>query len=421
MKRILILAATTGYQTRVFEEAARSLGLEPVMATDRCRHLDDPWGDGASAVRFHQPDAGLETLARLDPPPDGVIAAGDKPAELAALVAQHFGLPYHSPAAVALCRNKHLMRERFDAAGLLVPEHFLLPVRNAMLGEAIRSVRFPCVLKPLGLSASRGVIRADDEPAFYEAFERIAAILEQPDIARLHEDRDRFIQVEDYIPGREFALEGLVTDGKLKTLALFDKPDPLEGPFFEETIYVTPSREPDAVQEAIRTTTQRAVTALGLTNGPAHAEMRLNQQGVWMLEVAARPIGGLCAQAVRFGVDGATSLEHLLIRFAVGEDVTTMEREPSASGVMMIPVPKSGVLHRVEGVTEAEAVPCIMGVEITAKEGHRLLRLPEGSGYPGFLFARADTPEMAEAALREAHRRLRFEIHAELPALRPGN
>jgi len=420
MKRILILAATTGYQTRVFEEAARSLGFEPVMATDRCRHLEDPWGDGAAAVRFHQPEAGLESLARLEPPPDGVIAAGDKPAELAALVAQHFGLRYHPPNAVAACRSKHRTRELFDAAGLLVPDYFLLPVHNAMLGEAIRSVNLPCVLKPLGLSASRGVIRADDEPAFYAAFERIAAILGHHDIARLHENRDAFIQVEDYIPGREFALEGLVIEGHLKTLAIFDKPDPLEGPFFEETIYVTPSREPADVQHAIRRTAQQAVTALGLTNGPVHAEMRVNERGVWMLEVGARPIGGLCAQSLRFGPHGEVPLEQLLIRFAVGEDVSKLEREPAASGVMMIPVPATGVFSRVLGVDEARQIPGITGVEITAKEGQRLVQLPEGSSYPGFLFARAETPQETEAALRDAHRRLRFEIYAELPALRPG-
>ncbi|MBV8819621.1 MAG: ATP-grasp domain-containing protein, partial [Acidobacteriaceae bacterium] len=246
---------------------------------------------------------------------------------------------------------------------------------------------------------------------FATAFDRIRRILES-------EGGSDEIQVESYIPGREFALEGLVVGGRLLVLALFDKPDPLEGPFFEETIYVTPSREPVEVQDAIQSTTQRAVSALGLTDGPVHAEMRVNGRGVYMLEVAARPIGGLCAQALRFA--GGMSFEELLLRFAVGEDVTGIKREAAASGVMMVPIPASGIYRSVEGVEDARAVPHVTDVVITAKEGQRLLQLPEGSSYLGFLFARAELPEQVEAALRRAHSKLRFQIATELPALRPG-
>lgn len=411
-KRVLIVAATTGYQTKLFEDAARSLGFEPVMATDRCRHMEDPWGDHAIPVRFQRPDAGAETLASEQV--DGIVAVGDKPTVLAAATAARLGLRFHPRDAVEAARDKFLARERFREAGLPVPNYFRVPL-HIDIAEAARCAEYPCVLKPLGLSASRGVIRADDEFDFTTAFERIRAILEQHEIVRLGEEHNGFIQVETYIPGKEFALEGLVCDGTLKVLAIFDKPEDLSGPFFEETIYVTPSREPVEVQRALIATTQRAVTALGLANGPVHAEMRYNERGVWMLEAAGRPIGGLCARALRFG-DGMP-LEELLLRFAVGEDVSAMEREHAASGVMMIPIPNSGVYDSVSGVEEAAAVPDITDVVITAKKGQALRKLPEGAAYLGFLFARADTPDAVERALREAHRKLKFSIMPELPSL----
>jgi biotin carboxylase len=408
------VAATTGYQTRIFEETAHSAGFDVIMATDRCRHMEDPWGDGAIPVRFHNPEAGALVLADMRERPDGILAVGDKPTVLAAVTAEKLGLRFHSPGAVETCRNKFLARERFLAAGMRVPHYYRVSL-DTDVAEAARCAEFPCVLKPLGLSGSRGVIRANDGYEFTLAFERIRAILEQHEIARLNEEQDRFIQVESYISGREFAVEGLVIDGRLKVLAIFDKPDPLEGPFFEESIYITPSLEAPDVRQALIGTTQQAITAVGLSNGPVHAEMRHNEQGVWMLEIAGRPIGGLCARSLRFG-DGMP-LEELLLRFAVGEDVAAFERERGASGVMMIPIPKNGVYHDVFGVDRATAVPGITDIVITAKYGQHLKRLPEGSSYLGFIFARAESPRDVEAALRHAHSLLRFEIMTELPAL----
>jgi biotin carboxylase len=278
MKRILIVAATTGYQTRVFESAARDMGIKVILATDRCDHLEDPWGDNAVPVRFHKPADALPLLQRMERP-DGVIAVGDRPTVVAAMAADMFGLPYHSVEAVEICRNKFAAHEQFRRGGLPVADYFRVPITNDPT-EAARSARYPCVLKPLGLSASRGVIRANDEIEFLEAFERIRALLRTSDIRRLQDEGDGYIQVESFIPGKEFALEGLVTAGNLQVLAIFDKPDPLDGPFFEETIYVTPSREPNAVQEAIIAATRTAIRAAGLTHGPVHAEMRVNEDGV---------------------------------------------------------------------------------------------------------------------------------------------
>ncbi|MCU1273379.1 MAG: ATP-dependent carboxylate-amine ligase domain protein ATP-grasp, partial [Bryobacterales bacterium] len=216
----------------------------------------------------------------------------------------------------------------------------------------------------------------------------------------------------------EFALEGLLTNGDLQILAIFDKPDPLDGPFFEETLYVTPSRESGETQQKMIEAIRKAVRALGLTHGPIHAEMRVNQRGVWVLEVAARPIGGLCARALRF--DSGVPLEELILRHAVGEDVSRAKLSGPASGVMMIPISQGGIYQGVSGVQEASAVPNVDEVAITAKEGQKILPLPEGSSYLGFIFARGESPECVEQALRRAHASLTFEISTLLQVMQPG-
>jgi biotin carboxylase len=342
---------------------------------------------------------------------DGIVAVGDRPAHLAAVIAERLGVPFHVSAGVERAKNKFLARQAFHNAELPVPDYFRIPLDRDPVEVARRAV-YPCVLKPLGLSGSRGVIRADDEAAFVAAFRRIQAILESKDIRRLHDEQNRFVQVEEYIPGREFALEGIVTEGRLRTFAIFDKPEPMEGPFFEETIYTTPSRECAFVQNALREAAQKAVTALGLTHGPVHAEMRHNWKGTWMLEVAGRPIGGLCSRALRF--QGGITLEEVILRHALGEAVAGIELEESASGVMMVPIPRGGIYQGVEGVEAAREVAGIEDVVITAKEGQRLVPVPEGSSYLGFVFGRCETPPQVEAALREAHARLDFSIAAEL-------
>jgi hypothetical protein len=409
-KRLLLIGATTGYQTRVFAEAGERVGFELVLATDRCHVLDDPWGDRAIALRFEDPPGAAATLAS-DARVHGIVAVGDRPAYIAALAAERMGIRYNSPDSVAASRNKFLARQRFRAAGLLVPNFRRVAFKEGP-DRAAEGAPYPCVLKPLGLSASRGVIRANNPAEFIAAFQRIERLLADPDIARLHEDQDRFLQVESFIAGREFALEGILTNGQLRVLALFDKPDPLDGPFFEETIYVTPSREDSATQDAMVGTTQAAVHALGLTQGPIHAEMRVeihnNQQGVWMLEVAARPIGGLCARVL-------PGLEELILRHAAGEDTRSIAMPTQAAGVMMIPIPREGIYVDVDGLDRARSLPGIEDVMITAKQGQKLVPLPEGASYLGFIFARAGTPEAVEDALRGSHKQLRFEIATALP------
>jgi len=402
-QRLLLFAATTGYQIREFASAGRRLGIDVALATDRCIGMDDPWGDGALAVKFdHRMGATLKNLDGLHF--DGVAAVGDSPAEAAALAAEMFGVPFHPPATARACRDKFLARQLYEAAGMRTPWFFRAALDGDAAALAARA-QYPCVLKPLGLSASRGVIRADDRGEFKAAFRRIGKIGE------------RHLQVEGYIPGREFAVEGLVTGGRLQPLAIFDKPDALEGPFFEETIYVTPSRAPAEVQRDLLDTTERAVRALGFRHGPVHAELRHNAEGAWMLEVHARPIGGLCARAVHF--EGGASLEELVLRHALGEDVSQERLAEAASGVMMIPIPKGGIYESAEGVERARAVAGIDDVIISAAEGQRLVPLPEGSSYLGFLFARAESPCAVEAALRQSHAELRFHIATVLETFPP--
>jgi biotin carboxylase len=405
-KRLLLIGATTGYQTRVFAEAAARLGYDLVLATDRCHVLEDPWGDQALALRFEDPAGAAATLA-TEARVEGIVAVGDRPAYIASLAAGHMGIRYNSPASVDASRSKYLARERFRAAGLLVPQFRRVALSDGP-DRAAHAAPYPCVLKPLGLSASRGVIRANNPQEFIAAFPRIAALLADPDIARLHEDQDRFLQVESFIEGREFALEGILIGGRLRVLALFDKPDPLDGPYFEETIYVTPSRQPAATQREIVRTSESAIQALGLTHGPVHAEMRVNQRGVWMLEVAARPIGGLCARVL-------PGLEELILRHAAGEDFSSIPLAAGAAGVMMIPIPREGIYVNVEGLEKARAAPGIEDVIITAKQGQKLVPLPEGNSYLGFIFARGPQPDEVERALRAAHQRLRFEIATAMP------
>ena len=403
-KHLLLFAATTGYQIRVFADAARRLGVDVTLATDRCHILDDPWGDRAIPVKFDQIEESLKALRGLRV--DGVAAVGDGPAVLAAAAAEMLGVPFHPLAAALACHDKYRARQLFEAAGMRVPAFFRASLADDPAALAARAP-YPCVLKPLGLSGSRGVIRANDAREFVAAFRRIAKIGE------------RDLQVESYIPGREFAVEGLITAGKFQPIAIFDKPDPMEGPFFEETIYVTPSREAAAVQAALIETTVQAAAALGLWHGPVHAELRYNDAGAWILEVHARPIGGLCARAIRMA-DGIP-LEEMILVHALGGNVWMAQLDGPASGVMMIPIPRQGGIYQgAEGVDRALAVADIEDVVITAAEGQLLVPLPEGSSYLGFIFARGESAEAVELALRRSHAELRFQIATALETLKPS-
>lgn len=389
------------------------------IGSDRCGHLDDPWRDKAIAVEFHE---AAKVTARLleatrERPINGVIALGDRPIETAALTAHALGIPYNSPESVANCRSKLRQREVLRDAGLPVPEFFSFRLKED-LANVLPQVKFPCVVKPHRLFASTGVIRTNNAEEFAAAVRRVAELLASPEIEAMREPEMDCLLVERYLPGGEVAVEGLLTEGQLRVLAVFDKPDPLEGPYFEETIYVTPSRLPALALASVRALLEKAVRALGLTHGPLHAEFRINEDGPWVIEIAPRPIGGLCSRALRFG-PGEIFLEELLVRHALGLEGSDLPREQQASGVMMIPVPQSGILESVEGVEKARQVPCVEEIQITARLHDYIAAWPEGSSYLGFIFARAALPEEAESALREAHAKLFFTFQPRLPVEHP--
>ena len=417
MKRVLLLSTTTGYQLRSFGEAASAVGATLTLATDRCDQLDDPWSDHAIPVRFHDDpravDAAIASCAAERP--DAVLAVGDRPTLLAARLNAALGLPGNPPAAAARSRNKLQAREAFRRAGLLVPEFQAVSLLDDPAALAAETT-YPAVLKPLALSGSRGVMRVNDARDFVSAFERLRALMMSPDIRIEREAAHDAALIEQFIAGAEYAVEGVLTRGAFQPFAIFDKPDPLDGPFFEESIYLTPSRQPPAVQDAIVDAVSRAARALGLFHGPIHAECRVNDSGVFLLEVAARPIGGLCSKALRFGAE--VSLEEVLLRHAFGEDVRPYQRESRASGVMMIPIPQRGILRGVEGVDAARSVVNVDEVQITAKEDTLLVPLPEGRSYLGFIFAHGDDAASVEQTLRQSHAYLRFVIEREVP-LRP--
>jgi biotin carboxylase len=405
--RLLLLIPTTTYRTEDFVAAAAKLDVELAVASERPNVLEASRPDNLLTLDFADPIKAARTVAEFARrhPLDAVVPVDDRTTVVGAAIAERLGLRSSSLAAVSTTRNKHRMRDAFARAGVRSPRFMLLDVADDPVAAATR-VAYPCVLKPTVLAGSRGVIRADDPRSFEAAFRRIAALLEAADTAP--GDGHSEVLVEDFIPGAEVALEGLLVGEELHVLALFDKPDPLDGPYFEETIYVTPSRKPPDVQQAIAAEARWAARALGLTEGPVHAELRVNDEGPWVVEVAARTIGGLCARTLRFG--GGVSLEELVIRHALGIELESLEREREAAGVMMIPIPRGGVLRATRGREAARAVPTIEDVAITAHVGQELVPLPEGSRYLGFILARAETPEAVEAALREAHRRLEFDV-----------
>jgi biotin carboxylase len=408
MDRLLLLLPTTTYRTQDFLDAAGTLGVDVVCASEKPSTFEAHAPDHLLTLDFTDPDGAAAQVAAFAGrrPVNAVVGVDDLTAVAAAAIAERLGLRASAPAAVAAARDKYQMRQCLAAAGVPIPRYRRIALKDDPF-LAARGVEFPCVLKPLALSASRGVIRANNVDQFIAASRRIAALLARDDV-RAGGDAAQFLLAEQYIPGIEVALEGLLTGGSLQTLALFDKPDPLEGPFFEETIYITPSRLPASAQSAIERVAAAACAALGLTEGPVHAELRVNDDGPWVLEIAARSIGGLCSRTLRFGT--GMTLEEIILRHALRWPIASLARERRPAGVMMIPIPRAGRLEKVTGVEDAERVAGVEEVTLTAHLGQDLVPLPEGWQYLGFIFARAETPAAVEAALRDSHARMRFDI-----------
>ena len=415
-KRVILLTTPNSYRTQDYLDAAARLGIEAVVAVDLPRMLAEEWNFPLGADFGYPVQASEQLLDALtnskgseeDIRYDAVLALDDSGSRVAALVAQKLGLPHNDPMAAEAARNKHRMRTMLATCGAPVPAFTEFRTGDNLkeiIARAEEAIGYPCVVKPEELNGSRGVIRADLRCELGVAVRRLTALIG---------DGQPFL-IEGYIPGVEVALEGLLDRDRLHCLALFDKPDPLEGPYFEETIYVTPSRLPLETQNRIVETTEAAARGLGLQTGPIHAELRINEDGPWIVEVAGRSIGGLCSRILRFGMEvgNGSSLEELILRQACGLPLESLERESQAGGVMMIPIPEAGILRRVNGVEKAKRVAGIEDVQITARLDQSLVPLPEGDAYLGFIFAKGSSPAQVEALLRKAHSRIQFEIDPE--------
>jgi len=399
--RLLLIAPHSSYRIVPYLKAAEKLGIDVLVASTSEHSLVSAVAEGLR-IDLDDPDAAFQRILHTaaQRPYAGVVATDDGVVALAARVAEALGLPHNPPDAATLTSRKDLARARLAQHNVPVPTHRRIDL-HADLHEQADHITYPCVVKPLSLSGSRGVIRADNTEELIAACERIRVIVG----ALPGEEARRFLLVENYLPGMEVAVEAMLHNGELQLLAIFDKPDPLEGPFFEETYYITPSRHDAATQRLLLRRTQEACRAYGLRHGPIHAELRLHDDEAWILEVAARTIGGQCASLLRHGT--GHGLEELVVAQAVGKPL-----EPAisseAAGVLMIPIPRAGILRRVEGLGAARRVPHILDVEIFVRDGYQLTPLPEGAAYLGFIFARGPDPATVEAALRQSHACLNF-------------
>lgn len=404
--RLLLILPTSTYQADAFIRAARRLDVALTVASEVPSSLEHANPEGLLTLDLDDPESAARRAAMFARrhPFDAVLGVDDRTALVAAAVSEALSLPTNPSESVRAAWNKHLQRELMRQSGVPVP-NFSLHTLEEPAREAASMARYPCVLKPLMLSASRGVIRANDEEEFMAARRRLAHIIETAGTVRSY-------LCEDFIPGPEFALEGYLVRGRLHVFAIFDKPDPLDGPYFEETIYVAPSRAEPHVQQALIATAVGAVRALGLERGPVHVELR-HSEGPYLIELGARSIGGKCGGVLRFGPTGELSLEDVLVRGALDLLGRPPEREPGARGVMMIPTPGSGFLDGVDGLDAARSVPGVEDVLVTVHRGQRLVPLPEGSRYLGFIFAAGPNPVEVEAALRESHGKLTVHIVQE--------
>jgi biotin carboxylase len=398
MPTVAVVLPSSTYRAADFVRAAESLGVDLVVASENPPPFD--MGDRYLQIDCDDPEAAANRLADLGMSVglDGVVAADDQGVMVAAHASDLLGLAGNSPDAAAATRDKLEMRRRLANAEVDQPRHVALaPGESA--ANAVRSLGGPVVVKPRDRSASQGVIRVDDPEEADLVAERIRGIV----------GSDATLLVEELMPGAEIAIEGLVEEGDLTVLAVFDKPDTGTGPYFPETIFVTPSRlGGEALEEAERTASA-AVRSLGLKSGPVHVELKVEGSRARIIEVAARSIGGLCSRSLTFGLMG-TSLETLILRNAMGMGRERLKREPSASGVLMIPTPEGGVLTSVRGESETRAIPGITGMDFTIRPGEEVVPPPEGDRYLGFVYARAGTPEEVESALRRAMSELQVQL-----------
>ena len=400
LRRVLLVTPPNSYRIGAYLRAARCLGVEAIVASPGRHSLVGALSSGLH-VDLGDPRA-LDVLlqAAEEQPFQGVIATDDAAVELTSRIASRLNLSHNPPAAAVLSRRKDLARACLRQSGISVPEHRIIRLEEPLKVQ-LEDLIYPVVIKPVSLSASRGVIRANNQSACLQAVHRVRRMLMEE--RGLPAEERQILLIESFVSGPEVAVEGLLYRGEFQLLAIFDKPEPLEGPYFEESYYITPSRHPDADRQAVVNCVIDACRAYGLQEGPVHAEVRIAGTGPCIMEVASRTIGGECARLLTYG--SGCDLETLVIKKALGEEVTAQPLA-AAAGVLMLPVPSAGVLRRVEGLQQAQRVAGIKEILISVREGYELVPLPEGGSYPGFIFAQGETPAAVESALRESFGKL---------------
>lgn len=390
---VALVVSSASYRVSSFLEAADKCGVELTIASDADLPLIKSISIDLSKTR-----SSAQAIAEAGPFAS-VIAPDDAGVAVAAEAADLLGLSQNSPLAIARTRNKAMMRDVLT--GVVPQPRTWIVERGADVGQIIADFGAPCVIKPVSRSGSQGVIRIDDPADAAATIERVRRIL-----ALTGGNPNEALLLEEYIDGQEVAVEGVIEKDGFRLLAIFDKPDPLEGPYFEETLYVTPSRHHPEVLAELEQTTAVICETLELVSGPVHAEFRIVSGKVVILEVAARSIGGQCGQALSFS---GMSLEELLISNSLGRPLALAPPE-TASGILMLPIPAAGLLLAVRGTDDAAAVSGVSGVEISLPIGSRVVPLPEGNRYLGFVFANGHSPQAVEASLRAAGNVIEFDI-----------
>jgi biotin carboxylase len=398
MPRAVVILPSTTYRADDFVKAAEALGIDLVVVSEQPPPFD--MGDRYVRVDCSDPHAAAELVAALgdEVALDGVVAADDGGVLIAAIVGSKLGLHANHPDAAAATRDKEVQRRRFETAEVPQPRFAVVTPGTSGVEGAV-AVGFPLVVKPTTRSASQGVVRATDVDELRHRIHQVRDIVGEGETLLL----------EEFMEGAEVAVEGLMVGGELTVLTIFDKPDTSDGPTFAETILVTPSRHSDEDQTEMTRVAAAAVRALGITHGPVHVELKVDNGSVGVIEVAARSIGGLCSRSLNFGLMG-TTLESLILRNAIGLDKPELRRESLASGVLMIPVPRSGILGAISGVETAREIPGVTGIDLMVQPGSIVLAPPEGDRYLGFVFARGETPEAVESALRTAMSTITVEV-----------
>lgn len=397
----MLIAPSRSYRVASYINAARQLGYQILIVSDSEHSLVSSIANGIT-VDFQQQDSAYAIIVKSLRHQNilAVIATDDLVVTLSSRVARRLGLPHNDPEATRLTYRKDLARIRLQQQGCNVPDYSVCPFDEMV--EYSTKVSFPVVLKPLMLSGSRGVIRADNPQQFILAAKTIQRILtKQP----CDEYESQHFLIEQFLKGDEIAIDGFMQDGKFILLSLFDKPEPMNGPYFEESYYITPGRQSEQLQQDIIEEVSKCCRAYGLTHGPIHAEARITEKGIFLIEMASRTIGGQCAQLIEYVL--AKKLEEIIIRLLCFEPMQ-LQTNNQYAGVLMIPITQTGVLKRVEGLLQARQVKHVSNIEIHIQPGYELIPLPEGSSYLGFIFASADSFDKTWQALQQAHHLLKF-------------